>query len=487
MNSVTQKTRMSLTMKGSDGDNDGNRLYQCFLYVSRESEPDFNHYAMPLTISPVVDAATMKVIRIEYLPSGPDGTVKPPAEYQMPLKNEYLPESQEYLRHDLKPIQISQPQGTSFQVSRWSEMGEAIDWQKWHIKLAFNQREGIVLYDVSYDGRPLFYRMSLSDMNVPYGDPRHPYHKKAAFDLGDNGAGLMANNLQLGCDCLGVVHYHQGVIADDRGQPKEMQNVVCVHEQDAGIGWKHTNYRTGRPVVTRDRELVIQSVMTVANYEYIVAFMFNLAGEISYETRATGIVSTAPIDPGVTVPWGTIVHPGVLASVHQHIFSLRLDPQIDGCQANKVVYDEAMPMPRSELNPHGTGYTISSTPIRNSGGYDLDVSKNRTFRIESSNSINPVNSRPMAYKIMAPDFQKMLSDKDSFNYRRAEFADHNLYVTKYRDGELFSGGWYTNQSRGGTGVRSWADRNEDVEDQDIVLWLQFGMNHNPRIEDFPVM
>lgn len=40
-------------------------------------------------------------------------------------------------------------------------------------------------------------------MFVPYGDPRAPYPRKAAFDLGNDGAGINANNLKLGCDCLG--------------------------------------------------------------------------------------------------------------------------------------------------------------------------------------------------------------------------------------------------------------------------------------------
>ena len=57
------------------------------------------------------------------------------------------------------------------------------------MRVGFNQREGMVLYDVHYDNRSLFYRLSLSDMSIPYADPRHPYHKKAAFDLGDVGAG----------------------------------------------------------------------------------------------------------------------------------------------------------------------------------------------------------------------------------------------------------------------------------------------------------
>jgi hypothetical protein len=56
----------------------------------------------------------------------------------------------------------------------------------------------LTIHDVTYDGRELFYRLSLSEMFVPYGDSRSPYPRKAAFDLGNNGAGVNANNLQLG-------------------------------------------------------------------------------------------------------------------------------------------------------------------------------------------------------------------------------------------------------------------------------------------------
>ncbi|WP_254517514.1 copper amine oxidase, partial [Salmonella enterica] len=56
------------------------------------------------------------------------------------------------------------------------------------------------------------------------------------------------------------------------------------------------------------------------------------------------------------------------------------------------------------------------------------------------------------------------------------------------DRELYAGGWYTNQSHGGTGVRTWAQRKETLTpDSDIIVWVQFGINHIPRIEDFPVM
>ncbi len=81
----------------------------------------------------------------------------------------------------------------------------------------------------------------------------------------------------------------------------------------------------------------------------------------------------------------------------------------------------------------------------------------------------------------------MVADTSSFHHKRAEFADHNIYVTKYHDGELYAGGKYTNQSRGGAGVRAWANRKENVVDEDIVVWIQFGLQHVVRIEDFPVM
>jgi primary-amine oxidase len=431
----------------------------------------------------------MKVVRIDVVATGLDEKVKPLSPWQPVPPNEYIPEAQT-LRTGLKPLQVVQPEGASFTVEDFSEMGRLIKWQKWDLKVGFNHREGMVLYDVHYDNKPLFYRLSLSDMAIPYSDPRHPFHRKAAFDLGDAGAGIMANNLKLGCDCLGSIYYISGVLSDSNGQPVQMPNVICVHEQDAGIIWKHTNYRTERACVVRNRELVLQTILTVSNYEYILQFVFNLAGDMTYEVRATGILSTQPVDLDLTKtphPFGTVVHPGVLAGFHQHFFSLRVDPMIAG-HGNDIVYEDAEPLARDPvLNPHGVGYTVRTTTITHSGGYDLDVSRGRVFKVVNKAVRNSVNGAAVAYKVHLPPMQPILADAESFHARRAEFADRAVYVTRHVDDELFSGGTYTNQSRGGAGVRCWAQRNDDLSSGDPVLWLQFGINHIPRVEDFPVM
>ena len=46
-------------------------------------------------------------------------------------------------RTGLKPLNIVQPEGPSFAVE-----GNLIKWQKWHIRVSFNSREGLVLHNV---------------------------------------------------------------------------------------------------------------------------------------------------------------------------------------------------------------------------------------------------------------------------------------------------------------------------------------------------
>ena len=47
--------------------------------------------------------------------------------------------------------------------------------------------------------------MLIVEQTVPYADPRAPFPRKQAFDFGEGGAGMCANNLALGCDCLGHI------------------------------------------------------------------------------------------------------------------------------------------------------------------------------------------------------------------------------------------------------------------------------------------
>jgi len=182
------------------------------------------------------------------------------------------------------------------------------------------------------------------------------------------------------------------------------------------------------------------------------------------------------------------VSPGALAQNHQHIFCVRIDPAIDG-HNNTVVQQESLPLlPDARTNPNGNRYEVRETPITNSMGLDAAPFNNRVFKIQNLEKTNPVSGKPVGYKIVTPPTQKLLADPNSIQAKRALFAQHHLWVTKYRDDELYAGGPYTLQSTTETGgLADAVARNDDTLQTDVVVWSVFGLTHNPRVEDWPVM
>lgn len=79
----------------------------------------------------------------------------------------------------------------------------------------------------------------------------------------------------------------------------KMENCICLHEQDGGIGWKHTNYRTNVAAVVRSRVLVLQTIITVANYEYIFVYFYHFISNLrlgNLAKRQTSILKSVPLE-----------------------------------------------------------------------------------------------------------------------------------------------------------------------------------------------
>jgi primary-amine oxidase len=206
------------------------------------------------------------------------------------------------------------------------------------------------------------------------------------------------------------------------------------------------------------------------------------------ETRATGIVGVVNIDPGKTSDYGNVVSPGALAQNHQHIFCVRMDPAIDG-HDNTVVQEESHRVPMNpKTNPRGNFYEVRQDAIKRSTWLDAVPENNRIIKMVNPSKKNPVSGKPVGYKLAPAPTQLLLADPDSVQSKRALFAHHHLWITKYQDDELYAGGRYTLQSQQEIdGVADAASRNDPVENTDVVVWNVFGLTHNPRVEDWPVM
>jgi len=451
------------------------RLARALTWV--RTDPGDNGYAHPVEgVLALVDLNKMEVVRIDDT-----GVVPLP-----PASGNYTRDRVGNLRTDLKPVEITQPDGPSFQVN-----GYEVQWQKWRFRVGFTTREGLVLHTVGYEDqgriRPVLYRASLVEMVVPYGDPGVNNYRKNAFDVGEYGVGMLANALELGCDCLGYIHYFDAVMADSRGNPMKIPNAVCMHEEDYGILWKHMDWRTNQTEVRRSRRLVISFIATVGNYEYGFFWYLYQDGTIQFEVKLTGIMNTGAVPPGVKPKYGQLVAPQLNAPIHQHIFNIRLDMMVDGLK-NSVyeIHTEAEPL--GPENPHGNAYFAKSTLLthESEAQQTIDPFSSRYWKVVNHESLNSLGE-PVAYKIMPGDNTLPYVHPESSVMKRAGFAKKHLWVTPFAPTEHYPAGDYPNQHPGGAGLPDWTQANRSIEDTDIVAWYTMIAHHVPRPEDWPVM
>jgi primary-amine oxidase len=454
----------------------GRRISRCIAYY--REEPTDNGYAQPIEgLVAFFDSGAGEVLEVLDF-----GVVPLPEE-----RGHYLPDAVGPMRDDLKPLEIVQPDGPSFEVE-----GHHVRWSKWSFRIGWDPYEGLVLHTVGYDHggrvRPVLHRASITEMVVPYGDPGPMHGWKNAFDAGEWGLGRMANSLKLGCDCLGVIHYFDAVMGTEQGDPYTVEQAICMHEEDYGILWKHQDMQGGTVDTRRSRRLVVSFIATVGNYEYGFYWYFYLDGSIQLEVKLTGIVSPMAIVPGEQPEFANMIAPGLAAPHHQHLFSARLDLDVDG-PSNSVYEVEAEIVPPGPDNPWGNAFRPRITPLTNelAARREIDAATSRTWRVVNESSRNGLG-QPVGYKLVPTmSTPTMLASPESSVGRRAGFARHNLWVTPYARDERRAAGEYPNQHEGGDGLPRWTEADRSLTDTDVVLWYTFGVTHFVRPEDWPVM
>jgi primary-amine oxidase len=452
------------------------RLGWCDLWM-RET-PEGNPYAHPISgLKIIVDVNSLEVLEIEDH-----------HDYGLPeVAGEYDPRLRgTQQRADLKPLEISQPEGVSFSID-----GNELRWQNWSMRLGFNFREGPVIYQVAFDDhgtrREIAYRMSFAEMVVPYRDPGFDHYRRTAFDIGEWGLGYMTTSLELGCDCLGEIVYLDAVVPDSRGEPLIIDRAICLHEEDNAVLWKHVDSDTGAEV-RRMRRMVVSVHATVANYEYLIYWRFYQDGNIECEVRATGLMVTTPMEKDDdSSPYGTKVDVRTYAPFHQHFLIAKLDLDIDGDE-NTVIEVDSVIEPINQDNPLGLAMSTQNTIIESESqsARDFKWESQRTWKVINPDKWNRHGSNT-AYKLVPGAALPSLMDSSSPIYQRAPVIGHSLWVTAYDDNERWPAGDYPTQSRQDTGITRWIVDDAPLIGTDVVLWYVFGIHHITRIEDWPIM
>ncbi|MFD1954187.1 primary-amine oxidase [Paenibacillus thailandensis] len=450
-------------------------------------EGKVNNYAHPIDgLALLIDLDAKKVVDIYDYATPP-----------IPMEdNDYSKVIKSDRTDELKPLIITQPEGASFSVK-----GNMVDWQNWNFHFRMDPRVGPIVSTVTYaDGgekRKIMYEGGMGGMMVPYGDPEPAWFYKIFMDAGEYGVGLSTRTLKVGADAPNNAVLFDVALNTTEGKAEIFKDAFALFERYADPEWSH-NTPNG-PEARERRELVLRSIATIGNYDYVLDWVFEQNGTIKIMTGATGLAQVKAVasetiqDPTAVDDTrnGVLVDQNIVAPTHQHIFNFRLDMDVDGeinsvgeILPKTVAVDQDPGFARSEMIMEEKTYKTEQEAIQK---FDPDK-----IVLVTSEAKQNKQGYTTGYQMIAfaggthPFMEEPLFTETDYVLKRAEFINNHVWVTPYRKDELYSEGKYTTHNTD-TGLGAWTKQDRGIERTDSVVWLTTGTTHVMRAEEFPIM
>ncbi len=327
--------------------------------------------------------------------------------------------------------------------------GHPVKWQGWAFNWQILPRQGVVLTDITFQGRSVLKYAGVAEVFVPYhpGEPR-------PMDQRDHPFGENLIPLRPGIDCLpgGTC---KGYGPD--GKPTGTKAAVMIHEEDGSPAYIGAEGRA------KTKMLVLWSAYSLGGYVYLVQWRFREDGCIMPRVGLTG--SLVHFGGDKTNSTNVGARQRALAHVHNVFFCLDFD--VDGTANTVEEFDYKV------IDADGERATGTWTPIETEGGRELKPEAFRSWRVVNYASKNR-QGNPRSYELV-PGGTGIYRGS-----RNEPFAHADLWVTKYKPEEV------PGRKLLSEGLPDYAN-GESVKDADVVLWYMLSVHHQPRSEDWPAM
>jgi primary-amine oxidase len=407
-------------------------------------------------------------------------------------------------RANVKDVKLIQPDGASFTLN-----DHVLNWQGFKMHLRLDFRTGMTISDISFADpltangarRSILYQATLSELYVPYMDNDIDWYFKSYMDSGEYGWGnFLSTAATTNPSCPEYAIYLNDTALDVAGNPIAVEKYACVFERTlAEPAWSHVDPRVGTYESRKAIELVVRTIATIGNYDYLHDTVFRQDGTISFRIGATGLIavkgvnttSIADFDEAREDPvlnTGTLVSPNRIGVFHDHYFNFRLDLDVDG-PANNFVKEEIKlkRLKQSEGNGRKGIWKLDRNVLKKERAARLkpNIMEPSVWSVQSNNKSPVGNYR--GYQISPSHTAiSMLPHNDPVQ-KRARFSENTVWVTPYNADEKYAGGKFVVLADGSDGLYEWTDQNREITNRDIVVWYTLGMHHVVRQEDGPIM
>eukprot|EP00075_Anas_platyrhynchos_P011987 XP_027301240.1 retina-specific copper amine oxidase isoform X2 [Anas platyrhynchos] len=358
----------------------------------------------------------------------------------------------------------------------------------WSFAFGMSVQTGLRLLDVRYKGERVVYELSVQEALSVYGS-NCPGGMSTRYMDGSFGIGRYSSPLLRGVDCPYLASYVDVHYLAHSQEVRTIKNALCVFEQNLGSPLRRhfSNLQALYYGGLVNSALVLRSITSLGNHDYVWDFIFYQNGAIEAKVHATGYPSSSFLH-GDGLRYGNRVWEHTLGTIQTHSINYKVDLDVGGVKNSLVAHDMAFEMARAPWNPE---QQIERPRLTKRV---LDTEDQAAFRLQSkipryiyfaANSKNKWGHQ-RGYRIQIVSFSGDHVPEASSMERAISWARYKLAVTRRKEEEPTSTSIY-NQNDPWTPTVAFADfiDNETITNEDLVAWITAGFLHIPHSEDIP--
>ncbi|KAH9489191.1 hypothetical protein Btru_044455 [Bulinus truncatus] len=385
-------------------------------------------------------------------------------------------------RHPQRPPLSVDPDG-----KRYTVKNRQVKYMDWSFNFRMSSFTGPSLYDVRFQNERIAYEISLAEISVFYSGSS-PLPQTTNYVDSASFVGLHSRALVPGGDCpQSATLINQTFMSTYQDDPDLVDAAFCLFELNTGTPLSRQKFSDALDGHVyeglMDTSLTLRAALTIDNYDYIVDFIFHQNGVMETRFLSTGYILPSFFREADR-QYGFRIAENIIGNVHHHMAQFKVDLDILGTQ-NRFETVEVVSQETQDIkNMLRLRRTLKQTETEAVYDYDLRPEfllvhndKNRT----KSNGIK-------GYRIALSGASKQYLPDSQGNEQAITWARHQLVVTKHKDEEFSSSSNYA-MFDGADPVVDFSNfylDDDNIVDEDVVVWLTCGMHHIPHTEDLPV-
>ncbi|XP_028404456.1 amiloride-sensitive amine oxidase [copper-containing]-like isoform X1 [Dendronephthya gigantea] len=394
---------------------------------------------------------------------------------------------------NLQPsLPLREPEQFEPDGKRYTAENNHIEYMGWSFDFRVRTTSGLQLFDIRFNGERIVYELSLQEPASFYS----AYSPVRANGNYLDSAWALGANFELvkGVDCPKSARYFDVVYFVDSSKPGKRRNAVCVFEHNLGIPLRRhfeNDFEGGYTFYggMQGTGLVLRTISTPYNYDYIYDFIFYPNGVIESKVSTTGYLLTTFWTPEED-EYGNQVYKNVAGSLHDHMIHYKVDLDIAGRNNRYETITTKIENISSSWFPNKRH--VQKRLIRDLKKTEVDAAYK--FDFQHPSYLNFYNSAKKnaygvrrGYRVQLNGILHQLYPENWQFTNGFSWSHYQLAVTKYKKNEERSSSIYNQRDMYNPVVdfKKFILDNESIVDEDLVSWITVAVMHIPHSEDIP--